>query len=98
LLAEARNRGWITTGTEQQYYDAGVTAHMFQMASYDAASAIPAASITAYPANPYSSATALQQINTQYWIASFLNGPEAGKFQKNRITCFNAQSLSLDIP
>ena len=38
LLAEARQRGWITTGTVQGYYDAGVRAHMEQMATYDAAS------------------------------------------------------------
>ncbi|HEY4336820.1 MAG TPA: SusD/RagB family nutrient-binding outer membrane lipoprotein, partial [Puia sp.] len=28
-------------------------------------------------ANPYDAGNALQQINTQYWIASFLNGTEA---------------------
>jgi hypothetical protein len=28
-------------------------------------------------ANPLGAGTELQQINTQYWIASFLNGPEA---------------------
>ena len=27
--------------------------------------------------NPFVAATALEQINTQYWIAAFLNGPEA---------------------
>jgi hypothetical protein len=51
---------------------------MEQMALYDPASAIPASAIQPYlDANPFNSATALQQINTQYWIASFLNGPEA---------------------
>lgn len=78
LLAEARERGWITTGTTQGYYEAGVTAHMNQMATYDANSAIAAADITTYlTANPFNPAAALAQINTQYWIASFLNGPEA---------------------
>ncbi|HEX5025775.1 MAG TPA: SusD/RagB family nutrient-binding outer membrane lipoprotein [Agriterribacter sp.] len=78
LLAEARLRGWITTGTEQEYYDAGVRAHMNQLASYDAAAAVPASAIQPYlDANPYNSATGLDQINTQYWISSFLNGPEA---------------------
>jgi len=79
LLAEAVQRGWVTTGgTAQSYYDAGVRAHMDQMASYDAAATVPASAILAYlTANPYSAATALEQINTQYWIASFLNGPEA---------------------
>ena len=78
LLAEARLRGWITTGTEQEYYDAGVRAHMNQMASYDPGAAVPVSAIQPYlDANPYSSANGLDQINTQYWIASFLNGPEA---------------------
>jgi hypothetical protein len=78
LLAEARHRGWITTGTVQAYYNAGVRAHMEQMALYDPASAVPATAIQPYlDANPFNASTALQQINTQYWIASFLNGPEA---------------------
>lgn len=78
LLAEARQRGWITTGTAQAYYEAGIRASMEQMASYDPASAVPAGAIQPYiEANPFSAGTALQQINIQYWIASFLNGPEA---------------------
>lgn len=79
LLAEARERGWITAGTTGGYYNAGVTAHMEQMASYDPASAIAGAAITTYlTTNPFvPGATALQQINTQYWIASFMNFPEA---------------------
>lgn len=78
LLAEARKRGWITTGTEQGYYDAGVTLHMQQLASYDPASTVPGGSITTYLTNnPYNTATGFEQINTQYWISSFLNGPEA---------------------
>jgi len=78
LLAEARQKGWITAGTVSGYYNAGVTAHMEQLASYDPGSAVPAAAIQAYLiANPFDPAKALEQINTQYWIASFLNGPEA---------------------
>jgi len=78
LLAEARERGWITTGTVQDYYDAGVTLHMQQMASYDPGSSIAAGDITTYLTNnPFEPARALEQIGTQYWIASFLNGPEA---------------------
>lgn len=78
LLAEAAQRGWVTTGTAKGYYDAGVKLHMEQLASYDPASAVPASAIQPYlDANPFNEATALVQINTQYWIASFLNGPEA---------------------
>ena len=78
LLAEASFRGWVTTGTTAQYFSDGIGAHMDQMATYDAASAVPAAARNEYiAANPLVSGTELQQINTQYWIASFLNGPEA---------------------
>lgn len=78
LLAEASERGWITDGTPEQYYNAGVKLHMEQMADYDAASAVSSSEIQAYlDANPFNEAEALEQINTQYWIASFLNGPEA---------------------
>lgn len=76
LLAEAVQRGW-TTGSAETFYNAGVKAHMEQLAAYDANSAVPTAAIDAYlMANPFVSATALEQINTQYWVASFLNGPE----------------------
>lgn len=78
LLAEARFRGWITTGTAAQYFADGIRAHMDQMASYDAGAAVAASDRDTYVTNnPLSAGTELQQINTQYWIASFLNGPEA---------------------
>ena len=78
LLAEARQRGWITSGDAAEYYSLGVTAHMEQMALYDAASAVPAGDITTYlNSHPYDAGNALEQINTEYWIASFLCGPEA---------------------
>lgn len=89
LLAEARQRGWITTGTVQGYYEAGVTLHMQQMASYDAGCAIAPGDIATYLTNnPFDAAKALEQIGTQYWIASFLNGPEA--FANYRRTGFPA--------
>lgn len=78
LLAEARFRGWLTAGTAAQYFQDGVKAHMDQMAAYDAASAVPGAARDTYlAANPLAAGRELEQINTQYWIASFLNGPEA---------------------
>ena len=78
LLAEARFRGWITTGTAAQYFSDGIKAHMDQMVVYDANSAVSATARDTYvTANPLTGGTELQQINTQYWIASFLNGPEA---------------------
>lgn len=82
LLAEAAMVGWIPGGfsTASTYYVAGVTAHMNQMASYDPGSAIAASDITNYfaiAANQLTSGKELQQIGEQYWVASFLNGPEA---------------------
>ena len=77
LLAEAAERGWIE-GDAEELYRAGVSAHMQQMATYDAASAVADEAIEAYlDENPFDAANALEQINTQYWVASFLNGPEA---------------------
>lgn len=78
LLAEARFRGWISTGTAAQYFSDGIKAHMDQMVTYDAGCAITATARDTYVAsNPLGAGTELNQINTQYWIASFLNGPEA---------------------
>ena len=78
LLAEASFRGWISSGSPAQYFADGIKAHMDQMALFDAACAISASDRDAYiAANPLVAGTELQQINTQYWIASFLNGPEA---------------------
>jgi len=77
LLAEAAVRGWVS-GDTGDYFQEGVRAHMEQMASYDPVSAIPEADIDAYlAANPFDAGNALEQINNQYWVSSFLNGPEA---------------------
>ena len=79
LLAEAKFRGWITTGTAEGYYSAGIKAHMDQMASYDEASAVDAGDRDDYVATMLGtfSGNELKQINYEYWIASFLSGPEA---------------------
>lgn len=77
LLAEAAHRGWVS-GSAETFYNQGVRAHMEQMADYDAGSAISTEAIDAYLAeNPFAPTAALEQINSQYWVASFLNGPEA---------------------
>jgi hypothetical protein len=76
LLAEAAVRGW-TTGDAAALFAAGIRAHMEQMALYDPKAAIPESAIQAYlQANPLDMGKALEQINTQYWVASFLSGPE----------------------
>ena len=83
LLAEAAFSGWITGGlTAGQYYNAGVQASMDEYSRYPntPSPAIPLNTENSYlnqAGVTYSAATALNQINTQYWIASFGNGPEA---------------------
>src|SRR5450756_218671 len=78
LLAEAIIRGWITSGTANQYFSAGIKAHMDQMALYDPNSAVAGTDRDNYvAAHPLTIGDELEQINTQYWIASFVNGPEA---------------------
>ena len=92
LLAEAAQRGWISGGDAQAktYYEAGIKADMdvytLIMAKIKANVLVPvlpsvtAAEYSAYIAQAgvlYDPATALAQINTQYWIANFLNGTEA---------------------
>ncbi len=77
LLAEARHRGWITTGDAATYFETGIRLHMEQLAMVDEASAVDLADINEYISNnPFDTNIAYEQINTQYWIASFLNGPE----------------------
>jgi hypothetical protein len=77
LLAEAVERTWAT-GDADLLYAEGIRAHMKQMADYDANSAISDADIEQYIADHLlTGGTEFEQINTQYWIASFLNGPEA---------------------
>lgn len=77
LLAEAAFRGFIS-GDPATYYAAGVRGHMGQLTQFDVNAVIPTSLQDAYLLdNPYDAANALQVINTQYWIASFLNGAEA---------------------
>lgn len=79
LLAEARQRGYITTGTVKGYYEAGIKAHMTQLDFFSTvaggASPISVSKQNAYllqPAIAFDSDNALKQINEQYWIASFM--------------------------
>ena len=76
LLAEAAVNGWVT-GDPSEYYENGIRGHMEQAAAYGESVAIAGTDIDAYiAANPLNLANAVEEINTQYWVASFLNGPE----------------------
>jgi hypothetical protein len=77
LLAEAVVRGWAS-GDASTLYSEGIRAHMIQLATYGTSTAVPVTAINDYvQANTLDPANSLENINTQYWIASFLNGPEA---------------------
>ena len=77
LLAEAVVRTW-TTGNASTFYANGIRANMKQFANYGTSTAITDVNIEAFiSAHPLDLSKALEQINTQYWVASFLNGPEA---------------------
>ncbi|HLT06620.1 MAG TPA: SusD/RagB family nutrient-binding outer membrane lipoprotein [Cyclobacteriaceae bacterium] len=77
LVAEATLRGWVTGDVANLYAEA-VQAHMQEMADYGPDTAIPQAVIDAYlAANPLDTDNAFEAINNQYWVSSFLNGPEA---------------------
>ncbi|MCF0048633.1 SusD/RagB family nutrient-binding outer membrane lipoprotein [Dyadobacter sp. LJ53] len=76
LLAEAAVRGWVS-GTAPTYFANGVRAHLEQMGLYDPSAAIKEDAIQAYlKTHPLDASKALEQINTQYWVASFLDGNE----------------------
>ncbi|MEN8124825.1 MAG: SusD/RagB family nutrient-binding outer membrane lipoprotein [Bacteroidota bacterium] len=73
MLAEASVR-WGLAGDPATHYAAGVTAAMKMLELYGPDAAISDSDISDYlAANPYDAANALEQINTQYWIATFLN-------------------------
>lgn len=77
LLAEAVHRKW-TTGTIATLFSNGIKAHMQQFASYGTTTTISEAAINAYLlANPLTPGKELEGINTQYWVSSFLVGPES---------------------
>ncbi len=77
LLTEAAHRGWVT-GTAADYFAKGIRANMEQMAAFGTAATIPEASIKAYlDTHPLEKGKELEQINTQYWVATFLDGNES---------------------
>lgn len=77
LLAEAVVRGWVE-GDASALYASGIEAHMQQFEEYGADAAIPQSEIDAYiQAHPLEQGKELEQINTQYWVASYLMGAEA---------------------
>lgn len=75
LLAEAAQRGWIS-GSAATYYKNGVTAAIQQLGQ---AGAGPSDAIATDYANnhPLTAGSELEQINDQYWVATFMDETEA---------------------
>jgi len=81
MLAEAAARGW-TSGSAESHYDNGVEAAMDYLSLYGEGASISSTEINDYlEQNPYNTGGSLseklEQINTQYWAATLLNGWEA---------------------
>ena len=78
MLAECAVRWGLAGGDAASHYNAGVTAAMQYLELYAPEAAIGNDEITDYlAANPYDATNGLEQINTQYWAATFLNEYEA---------------------
>lgn len=76
LLAEAVVRNWAQ-GDAAALYASGIEANMQQFAEWPGDTDIDQSEIDAYlQAHPLQAGNELEQINTQYWVASFLNGQE----------------------
>jgi len=76
LLAEARQRGYISTGTVQEYYESALRANMAQQ-SYIVITAAQQDAFIAGAEVAFDAARALEQINEQYWVSSFMIWGEA---------------------
>jgi hypothetical protein len=80
LFAEATQRGWLTTaGSDASLYNTAVEQEFSRLSQNGAAQMTdPVGQADSYlAANPYSSANGLQQINEQYWVATFFDEYEA---------------------
>lgn len=77
LLAEAAVRGWNVNGAAQQHYANGVSGAMQSLTQLDAQTVIDPLTIVSYlnnhPLDMSSATSALQMINTQYWVTTGTN-------------------------
>lgn len=74
LLAEAALRGWSVGVDAATHYQLGVAAAMKEPVQYDAGAAVSDGAVANYlAAHPFTTATGMEQINTQYWAACFLD-------------------------
>ena len=76
LYAEAIVRGWAT-GDAAGIFAEGIRANMEQFAQWPGDTEIASSDIETYiNTHPLETGSELEQINTQYWVSAFLNGPE----------------------
>ncbi|MCB0686617.1 MAG: SusD/RagB family nutrient-binding outer membrane lipoprotein [Saprospiraceae bacterium] len=76
LKAEAIVRGWASGDAAAEYAKA-IEAHMQQCAEWPGNTTVAQEDIDAFiAANPLEAGKELQQINEQYWVSSYLIGPE----------------------
>ena len=77
LLAEAAVRGWVQSSAAT-YYENAIRADMARISSDYTGTAIPQADIDAYvAAHPLDATKALEQINNEYWVASYMSPNES---------------------
>jgi len=80
LLAEARVRGYITTGDAESYYNEAIRSHMEQAPLYGIRPDISDTEKEDFLQGnlvKFDPANALKQINEQYWVSSLRNWSEA---------------------
>ncbi len=78
MLAEAAERWGLAGGDVEGHYEAGVRAAMKMLVIYKPEAEITDAQVDTYlAAKPFDAGNAIEQINTQYWAATFLNEYEA---------------------
>lgn len=78
MLAEAAYRWGLGDGDAEGHYNAGVRAAMNYLELYSPRATISEEAIDDYLSdNPFDETNALEQINTQYWAATFLNELES---------------------
>lgn len=76
LMAEAAYRGWIS-GSPKDYYEEAVKAAMDQFVDFGVRGLTSDQISTYLKNNPYNASDALNQINTQYWVVTFMDEYEA---------------------
>lgn len=106
LLADAAVRGYVAGGVIQAntYYNNGIRASMDEYVLYPNTAPIPAANYDSYKNQAAVSfvltpATALQKINTQYWIASLGNpGESFANFRRTGFPALTPNPIGTPLP